>query len=92
MRSILALVTALLLPLGTQAATPRTAVLDVQNMTCSLCPVTVKKSLQAVPGVKDASIDFDKKTATVTFDSDKTTPSALVKATTDAGYPSAARK
>lgn len=92
MRSIVALVTALLLPLGAQAAAPQTAVLDVHNMTCSLCPVTVKKSLQAVPGVKDARIDFDKKTATVSFDADKTTPSALVKATTDAGYPSTARK
>ena len=30
------------------AATPQTAVLDVQNMTCSLCPVTVKKALEKV--------------------------------------------
>lgn len=92
MRSLLTLAIALLLPLGALAAAPNTAVLDVQNMTCSLCQVTVKKSLQNVPGVKDARIDFDKKTATVTFDSDKTATSALVKATTDAGFPSTARK
>ena len=33
-------------------------------------------------------IDFDKKTATVTFDPDKIQPEALTKATTNAGYPS----
>ena len=92
MRSLLALATAALLPLGTLAATPQTAVLDVQNMTCGLCPVTVKKSLQKVPGVRDAKVDFDRKTATVTFDADQATTSALVKATTDAGFPSTARK
>jgi mercuric ion binding protein len=67
-------------------------VLDVQNMTCGLCPVTVKKSLEKVPGVSQARIDFDKKTATVTFDADKATAAVLVKATTDAGFPSTVRK
>ena len=74
------------------AETPQTAVLDVKNMSCSLCPITVKKSLQKLAGVTDAKIDFDKKTATVKFDADKVTPVALAKATTDAGYPSMVRK
>jgi len=82
---------AFVLPLAALAATPTTAVLDVQNMTCSMCPITVKKALQKVPGVTDARIDFDNKTATVTFDADKLDSAALVKATTDAGYPSTAR-
>jgi len=47
--------------------------LDVQNMTCELCPITVKKALGKVPGVADAKIDLGKKTATVTFDPDKPT-------------------
>jgi mercuric ion binding protein len=74
------------------AAAPQTAVLDVQNMTCGLCPVTVKKALEKVPGVSQAQIDFQKKTATVTFDADKATVAGLVKATTEAGFPSAVRK
>ena len=82
---------AFVLPLAALAATPKTAVLDVQNMTCSMCPITVKKALQKVPGVTDARIDFDNKTATVTLDADKSDSAALVKATTDAGYPSTAR-
>lgn len=74
------------------AAASKTAVLDVQNMTCSVCPVTVKKALEKTLGVTQAKIDFDKKTATVTFDPDRATEQALTKATTEAGYPSVARK
>ena len=92
MRNLLTAVLAMLMPLAALAATPQTAVLDVQNMTCGLCPVTVKKSLEKVAGVSQAQVDFAKKTATVTFDADKTNASALVKATTDAGFPSAVRK
>jgi mercuric ion binding protein len=92
MRNLLAAILAAGIPLVTLAAPPRTAVLDVQNMTCSLCPVTIQKSLEKVPGVSQARIDFEKKTATVTFDAEKTTEAALVRATTDAGYPSTARR
>lgn len=73
------------------AGTPQTVVLDVKNMSCALCPLTVKKSLQKVPGVAEAKIDFDKKTATVKFDPDKASPAALAKASTDAGYPATPR-
>ena len=92
MRHSLAALLVALLPLASLAAAPQTAVLDVQNMTCSLCPVTVKKSLEMVPGVSQARIDFTKKTATVKFDPDKTSAATLVKATTDAGYPSTVHK
>ena len=74
------------------AGTPQTVVLDVQHMTCALCPITVKKALLQVPGVADAQVDFKAKTATVKFDPDKAGVNALVKATTDAGYPASARK
>ena len=81
-----------LMPLAALAATPQTTGLDVKNMTCGLCPVTVKKSLEKVSGVSQARVDFEKKTATVTFDADTTDTVALVKATTEAGFPSAVRK
>ena len=61
-------------------------------MTCELCPLTVKKTLEKVPGVSLAKIDLAKKTATVTFDADKANVLALVKATTEAGYPSTVHK
>ena len=80
------------MPLAAFAATPQTAVLDLQNMTCALCQVTVKKSLEQVAGVSQARVDFTKKTAMVTFDADNTNATALAKATTDAGFPSTVHK
>lgn len=80
------------LPLVALAATAKTITLSVQNMTCELCPFTVKKSLEKVSGVSAVKVDFDKKTATVTYDADKAQLEALTKATTNAGYPSAVRE
>ena len=92
MRKSVASLLVALSPFAALAATPQTATLHVQNMTCELCPVTVKKSLEKVAGVSQAQIDFARKTATVTFDADKTNATALAKATTDAGFPSTVRK
>lgn len=87
------LIAALLaLPLAAGADNSQIVVLDVQKMTCAVCPITVRKALEKVPGVTDAKVDFDRKTAMVRFDPDRTNTPALVKATTDAGYPSTARK
>ena len=69
-------------------AAEKTITLNVDNMYCELCPVTVKKSLTRVGGVSAAMVSFEQKTATVTFDDAKTTVPALVEATTNAGYPS----
>lgn len=79
-------------PLVVLAAAPKAVTLAVQNMTCELCPITVKKSLEKVPGVSAVKVDFDKKTATVTYDADKTKPEALTSATTNAGYPSTVQR
>ncbi|MBA2490356.1 MAG: cation transporter [Gammaproteobacteria bacterium] len=85
--NILAALTALMI-LPAFAAAARMIVLDVQNMTCAVCAITVKKSLEKIPGVENVTVDFDKKTATVKFDPDEAGPMAFVKATTEAGYPS----
>lgn len=74
------------------AATSQTAVLDVQNMTCSLCPVTIKKALARVPGVEDTRIDIAQKTAAIKFDPAKTNLAALMQATTNAGFPATLHK
>jgi periplasmic mercuric ion binding protein len=76
------------LPFSLFAGTLQTVTLDVQNMTCAVCPITVQKALERVPGVTDAKMDFDKKTASISFDPDKASPDTLTKATADAGYPS----
>ena len=76
------------LPVSAFAETPQTTVLDVKNMTCPLCSITVHKALERVSGVIETKVDYDHRTATVRYDSDKINPSALMKATTNAGFPS----
>ncbi len=80
------------LPLMAFAATPKTVTLDVKNMTCAVCPITVRKSLEKVSGVSAVKVDFAKKTAMVTYDPEKTRPEALTRATTNAGFPSTIEK
>ena len=67
----------------------KTVTLSVENMYCSACPLTVKSSLEAVPGVVKAIVSYADKAAVVTFDDAKTAVPALITATTNAGYPSA---
>lgn len=86
------LIVSLLLTSLAYAATPETITLDIQNMTCAACPITVKKALKKVPGVSEVKVDFEHKTATVHVDSDKASAALLTKATTDAGFPSTVRK
>lgn len=69
-------------------AVSKTTTLVVSNMTCSACPITIKKTLFSVNGVEKISINLDNKEAIVTFDDAKTNVKALAKATEDAGYPS----
>jgi mercuric ion binding protein len=73
-------------------ASPRTVTLNVSGMTCAACPITVKKALEKVGGVSKVEVRFEKKQVLVTFDDEKTNTDALVKATTNAGYPSQLEK
>jgi mercuric ion binding protein len=89
-KSLIATVFGLSLLVSSAAvAGEKTVILSVQNMYCSACPITVKSSLQAVPGVTKAVVSYADKTAVVTFDDAQTAVPALIAATTNAGYPSA---
>jgi periplasmic mercuric ion binding protein len=65
-----------------------TVTLAVRNWYCAACPHVVKESLAAVPGVINVAVSDKTKTAVVTFDDTKADVKALIKATTEAGYPS----
>lgn len=69
------------------AGEPKTAVLDVPSMFCSLCPVTVRKALMRVPGVLEAKADLATKRAEAKYDPDKVSAESLAKALSDAGFP-----
>ena len=88
-RSVIATLFGLSLLASSSAfAGERTVTLTVQNMYCSACPITVKSSLEAVPGVDKVVVSYEENTAVVTFDDAKTVVPALISATTNAGYPS----
>lgn len=74
-----------------QVTAVQTVSFSIKNMTCALCPVTVKSAMAGVDGVKSVEINFDTKTATVVFDPSITTPAAIAAASTNAGYPATAR-
>ena len=59
----------------------------VENMTCALCPLTVKTAMANVEGVRSVEIDFDAKTATVEFDPSVTSAALVAAASENAGYP-----
>lgn len=69
-------------------AASQTVTLSMPTMNCALCPITVRKALTQVPGVRQAEVNFDKRLAMVTFDDSRTSVDALTQATEDAGYPS----
>ena len=80
-----------LLPSVAQAA-DKTIVLKVTNANCQLCAPIVKRSLSRVAGVEAVEVkqadQMADPLATVTFDDALTSVSALIAATTNAGFPS----
>lgn len=69
------------------AAAPQTVTLDVSNMTCSVCPITVKKALLKVPGVSKVDVSYQRQEARVSFDDAEASIAELENATFEAGYP-----
>tara|TARA_R110002096_G_scaffold57545_2_gene145923 strand:+ start:278 stop:580 length:303 start_codon:yes stop_codon:yes gene_type:complete len=60
---------------------------SVEKMTCATCPISVRKAMERVDGVKDVEVDLETKTATVIFDASMTTASDIGSASTDVGFP-----
>lgn len=79
-----------LLVTGAALAAPRTATLEVENMSCMACAPIVKKTLSRIEGVTQVRVLERAGAATVTvlFDDAKVTAGALAQATTNAGFPS----
>lgn len=76
---------------GALAGEPKQIVLDVPSMNCALCPISVKKALEKVPGVLAAKADLATKTAQASYDPDRTSAEKLAKAVSDSGYPATVR-
>ncbi|UQD55272.1 heavy-metal-associated domain-containing protein [Flavobacterium sp. K5-23] len=58
----------------------QTASFSVEGMTCAVgCAKTIQEELTELEGVQTATVDFDTKLATVTFDKTTQTPETLTK-------------
>jgi len=92
MRAIVVAAAILVAWAGAAWSATQTVTLSVPDMTCSACPLTIKAALNRVSGVTKIDASLEKKEAVVTFDDDKTNVSALIQATTNAGYPSTVKQ
>jgi len=64
-----------------------TRMLGIRGMTCEGCAVAIEKALQAVPGVRSASVSYAEGRAVVVLDADRpASAETLRKAVADAGY------
>jgi len=63
-----------------------TRIIWIEGMSCNHCAAAVTKELQAVDGVLSATVDLEKKTATVEVDDPALADAALREAVEEAGY------
>ena len=87
MQYIMVLLSALFMS-NVLSAAEQSIILSIPGMNCSICPITVKKSLQKVKGVKSVAVIYESKTAEVFYDDQLTNISSLREATKNVGYPS----
>lgn len=68
-------------------AAERSATFSIANMSCALCPITVKSAISQVPGVIAVEVDGDLAQAIVSYEDTQATTAAIAAASTNAGYP-----
>ncbi len=64
----------------------KTVKLSVEGMSCEGCEQTIKEEVGKIEGVADVKASHVEKFATISFDTTKTTVSAVSDAITAAGY------
>ncbi|MDG5814165.1 heavy metal translocating P-type ATPase [Chitinispirillales bacterium ANBcel5] len=69
---------------GTEDA--RTLSFKVGGMSCTSCAATVEKTLNAIAGVRNATVNFASERVTISYQPNSVTLSDLKKAVSDAGY------
>ena len=69
-----------------EQSTVQTASIKVESAVCGTCGDAITDALKGVEGVQEASVDIEKKVATVQYLPAKTDLSKLERAVADAGY------
>ena len=62
------------------------AVLSIQGMDCTACAALIEKNLTRIPGVHSANVSFERKVASINYDTRVVRPETLVKAIEKSGY------
>ncbi len=66
--------------INTIVANSKTATFEIDGMTCEIgCANLIEGKLNKLDGVTEAKVDFETKTATVTYDADKLNQEKLTK-------------
>jgi len=72
---------------GRQKSTQLTELeLSVKGMTCSGCEAHVNHAVSQLDGIIESKTSYEGKSATITFDSNKTSKEAIIKAVNSTGY------
>ena len=61
-------------------------IFPVVGMMCAVCSNTVEKTLQGLPGVKSAEVNFAAANVTVSWDPAVTDPEEMARAVDSAGF------
>lgn len=83
-RAIVTMVLSVLLLAAGYALASQQVVMEIKGMTCELCPIAIKKSLEKVAGVKNVKVSFEEKKARLAVD-DAVTDKILEEAVRKAG-------
>jgi P-type Cu+ transporter len=71
---------------GTSLAADTTAKFKVSGMYCDACQTKIQHALSKTEGVKNASVDLNAGSATVTYDDAKVKPEQIIKIIEKEGY------
>lgn len=88
----LILVVSILTGVGAKGADSQEVTFAIDKMTCAACPITVIKAMKRVDGVKEVAIDFEAKTATVTYDASLANVEQIREASGNVGFPASVVK
>lgn len=68
------------------AGDTQSVILEVEGMTCRICPSAVKKAISRVEGVKKVEVSFKEKEARVEYEGGKATVTDMIKAVEGVGF------
>ena len=69
-----------------QTNTVKAEVIAVNSVVCGTCEKTITDALKKIDGVQSVTVDLEKKTASVSFLSEKTSLAVLENSITSVGY------